>query len=438
MKIILLSGGSGQRLWPLSNNVRSKQFLKLLKNDKGESESMVQRVYRQLRESGIDSEIVIATGKNQESSIRNHLGNLVDIVLEPERRDTFPAIALSTAYLYYKKNVRLDETIAIMPVDPFAEETFFEKITILSQKVHNCGVNLGLLGIKPTYASAKYGYILTNEDKVTGFVEKPSEEKAAEIIKKGAYWNGGVFVFRPKYMLEIMKRYIDFNSFEDVLDQYSDLPKTSFDYEVSEKEEKIVMVKYDGFWKDLGTWNTLTEVMDTHHVGKVISSDNSVNTHIINELDIPVTVIGANNMVVVASPDGILVTDKTKSHTLKDYVGGLTKTPRYEETSWGTSKVLEYSQNIDGTVSVTRSIYLEKGNSLKQESHSLRDEILTFLFGTGTVVINEERKKVSQGDIIRINRGQKHSIYAREDLKFIEVGIGEEIAVEDVQYYEFN
>src|SRR5699024_5071910 len=125
MKLIMLSGGSGTRLWPLSNDIRSKQFLKLLKAPNGQVESMVQRVYRQVRESGIDSDIVIATSQKQVDSVKSHLGDSVDIVVEPERRDTFPAIALATAYLYFEGNSELDETVSIMPVDPYTCLDYF-------------------------------------------------------------------------------------------------------------------------------------------------------------------------------------------------------------------------------------------------------------------------------------------------------------------------
>lgn len=436
MKIVLLSGGSGQRLWPLSNDVRSKQFLKLLYNENKEPESMVQRVYRQIRQSGIESEIIIATGKHQENSIRNHLGDLVEVVTEPERRDTFPAIALATAYLYYNKTAVEDETVAVMPVDSFADVNFFQKLFDLDKLIQQDEANLGLLGIKPTYPSAKYGYILKESNKVVGFMEKPSESVASEIIAEGAMWNGGIFVFKPSYVIDILKNYIDFSSYEDVFDQYSLLPKTSFDYEVSEKEKRIAMVAYDGAWKDLGTWNTLTEVMEKNSIGKVITSESSENTHVINELDIPVTVIGAKNMVVVASPDGILVSDKIQSAKLKEYIGHLDNSPNYEEMPWGSSKVLEHSQNNDGSVAVTKSITLHEGKAIQYHSHLLREEMWTILSGQGTLVLEGEKSAIKQGDVIHIKKGDKHSLIAETPIKLIEVGIGEEIANEDVIFHK--
>ena len=134
MNIVLLSGGSGKRLWPLSNDIRSKQFIKLFKY--GDSyESMVQRVYRQLKEVDSKSKITIATSKSQVSIINNQLGDNVSISVEPCRRDTFPAIALSAAFLYYEKNVDLNESIVVCPVDPYVEFSYFECIKEISDHV---------------------------------------------------------------------------------------------------------------------------------------------------------------------------------------------------------------------------------------------------------------------------------------------------------------
>ncbi|MRI80836.1 cupin domain-containing protein [Aerococcaceae bacterium DSM 109653] len=435
MKIILLSGGSGKRLWPLSNDIRSKQFLKLLKNEDGESESMVQRVYRQIRQTGIETDLVIATGKNQEDSIHSHLGDLIDIVLEPERRDTFPAIALASSYLYFEKNMDRDEAVIVLPVDPYAELAYFETIKSLQELIESDKAKIGLMGIKPTYPSAKYGYILTDKDTglVKGFQEKPSEELAKSLIDDGAMWNGGVFAFKAGYIMDILKNYISFNSFEEVEEQYSVLPKISFDYEVIEKETSISMVEYTGIWKDLGTWNTLTEVMENMAIGKVVMSDSCDNTHVINELDIPVTVLGAKDMVIAASPDGILISDKHESSYLKEYVDGLSKRPMYEESGWGESKVLDYTDNEDGSSTLTKSISIKAGEWLQYQQHAVRDEIWTIIDGVGDIVIDDHVRNVRRGDVAYITKGQKHSIRAVTNMRLIEVQIGSEIVAEDVK-----
>lgn len=435
MKMILLSGGSGKRLWPLSNDIRSKQFLKLLKDEENNAESMVQRVYRQIREAKIDSDLVVATGKTQKESIESHLGDAVDIVLEPERRDTFPAIALATSYLYFEKDMREDEAVVVIPVDPFAESAYFQIVKDLQEVIESNKAKIGLMGIKPTYPSEKYGYILKeqNSEMVKGFREKPSAEDASSLIENGAVWNGGVFSFKAGYLIQILKKYIEFSSYEDVLHQYNLLPKISFDYEVLEKESSITMLEYDGMWKDLGTWNTLTEVMGEKVSGNALISETSSNTHVINELDIPVKVLGTTDLVVAASPDGILVSDKHESSYLKKYLGEEPKFPRYEEKSWGDAKVLDYSENHDGSTSLTKTLYIKAGEVLDNQKHTIRDEIWTIIDGSGDITIDGFTRNVSRGDVAYVRKGQEHCIKANTDMRLIEVQIGQEITDEDIQ-----
>ncbi len=160
MKIILLSGGSGKRLWPLSNDVRSKQFLKVVRGGDGKTESMLQRVYRQIKEAGHNGEITVATAVTQVESIKGQLGEAVSIVVEPERRNTFPAIALSAAYLYFEKNCPMEETVVVLPVDPYVGEEYFRMLHKLDAAVQAGAADIVLMGVAPTYPSEKYGYII--------------------------------------------------------------------------------------------------------------------------------------------------------------------------------------------------------------------------------------------------------------------------------------
>ena len=155
MQLILLSGGSGKRLWPLSNDSRSKQFLKLLKDDNGNYESMVQRVYRQILSAGINADITVSTNIYQLDSIRTQLGKNIDIVIEPERRDTFPAIALACSYLYSKKRISEEEVIIVLPVDPFTGAEYFKLLYKMESLIKEEAANLVLMGINPTYPSNK-------------------------------------------------------------------------------------------------------------------------------------------------------------------------------------------------------------------------------------------------------------------------------------------
>lgn len=440
MKIILLSGGSGKRLWPLSNDIRSKQFLKLLKNESGESESMVQRVYRQIKKTGIDAEILVATGENQRESIKSQLGNAVDIVLEPERRDTFPAIMLASSYIFFKNQMNYDEVVVIIPVDPYADMSYFEALKNIEEKIAYGKSNIALMGIKPTYPSAKYGYLIPDEKKefVHSFHEKPDEKIAEELISDGALWNGGVFAFKVGYIMNKLSDYIGFQNYDDVHNQFSLLPKTSFDYEVVEKEESIAMVEYTGIWKDLGTWNTLTEVMESNTLGKVVTGKGCQNTHVINELNVPITVLGMKDVVIAASPDGIVVSDKHASSYLKDFVGGIVTRPMCEESGWGDYQVIDYVKYQDGNSSLTKSLFVKAGECLKYQEHAIRDEVWVIVDGLGDIVIDGHVRNVRRGDVVCISKGQRHSVLGVTDLRLIEVELGTELVETDVIENEWS
>lgn len=448
MNIILLSGGSGKRLWPLSNNARSKQFLKLLKNKEGQYESMVQRVFRQMKEADITANFVVATGASQVDSIYGQLGNDVDVVVEPERRDTFPAISLAASYLYLKKNIHKDEVVLVLPVDPFAELEYFSVLKKMGQLIEEGHSEMALMGIHPTYPSEKYGYILPNQNsvdyemldffQVRYFQEKPSSEEAQKLISQGAMWNGGVFAFKLGYLMDIIKQYTEIDSFEGILNRYHTLKKISFDYEVVEKAKSIIMVPYWGAWKDLGTWNTLTEEIEESSLGYTILGEGTINSTVINETDLPLVVLGAENMVVAASPDGILVSDKEKSSYLKPYVDKLGKRPMYEERNWGDYKILDCSQYKNGEKSLTKQIYVKNGKYTAYQSHQYRNEIWIILNGFGNIVVDGDVSPLKTGDSICIKAGQKHSVFAETDLYYLEIQTGRKLMDEDVRYDKWN
>ncbi|MEK3885276.1 sugar phosphate nucleotidyltransferase [Paenibacillus sp. PL2-23] len=438
MKLILLSGGSGKRLWPLSNDARSKQFLKVLAHS-NHNESMVQRVWRQINQANLAQHTIIATGKAQVDVMQNQLSSDVPLLVEPERRDTFPAIALAATYLYSIKNTSLDEVIAVLPVDPYVEPHFFNRIQDLEQLVTNSNTELALIGAKPTYPSSKYGYIvpddptsINNYIRVKSFKEKPTESQAEKLIEQQAMWNCGVFAFKLGYIISLLESKSWPIHYEELLKQYASLPKISFDYEVVEKANDIIAIPYQGYWKDLGTWNTLTEEMATTVLGKGIISTDSNNTHIVNELDVPVTVLGLSNIVVAASPDGILVTDKSASPRIKELIGSYEERPMYEERRWGWYKVLDYTRYEEGQEVLTKRICVQEGKSSSYQIHYKRSEVWTFIKGTGEIVINDRIIPVKAGDVWHIPVGTKHAVYASSDMEFIEVQSGSELIEEDV------
>ncbi|WP_462410354.1 sugar phosphate nucleotidyltransferase [Neobacillus sp. Marseille-QA0830] len=446
MKLVLLSGGSGKRLWPLSNDTRSKQFLRVLEGN-DEKQSMVQRVWAQLKTVGLADSSVIATSKMQRDMINSQLGLDVPLIIEPERRDTFPAIALAASFLYSVQELSEDEVIVVLPVDPYVEVGFFEKVKELENVLLNSQADLALVGVRPTYPSSKYGYIVpkgaVQEDNyftVNHFTEKPSEEMAQSLIEKSALWNCGVFAFRLNYIINILEEKGFPINYDRLELEYKTLPKISFDYEVVEKAKHIVALPYDGYWKDLGTWNTLTEEMATLQLGKGVLSEDSVNTHLINELDIPVTVIGTKDIVVAASPDGILVADKASSPKIKDLIGGFNQPPMYEERIWGWSRVLDYTQYDDGNEMVTKRICIHEGKNSSYHYHNLRDEVWTIVRGEGELALDDYITRVKAGDIIHLPAGKKHGIKGLSELEFIEVQTGMGISEEDFTrlYFEWD
>ena len=522
MNIILLSGGSGKRLWPLSNDIRSKQFIKIFKKEDGTYESMVQRMYRQIKAVDPSATVTIATSKTQVSAINNQLGEDVGISIEPCRRDTFPAIALATAYLADVMKVPADEAVVVCPVDPYVEEDYFAALKTLCDRASTGCANLVLMGMEPTYPSEKYGYIIASsrselaqatsakqmlvvdqekdsrselaqatkqatkeyenngafEDdltssqktwraslpeevshesgnatlgnerecllgrstnhpkevvrfyKVKSFEEKPDLETAKTYLSRGALWNGGVFAYRLSYVLNKAHELIDFTDYNDLYAKYESLDKISFDYAVVEKEPNIEVMPFSGQWKDLGTWNTLTEAMEEPVIGEAVLNDNCEDVHVINELNVPVLAMGIRNAVICASAQGILVSDKQQSSYIKPFVDKIDQQIMFSEKSWGSYRVIAVEEG-----SMTVMVTLNPGHGMHYHSHKLRDEVWTVIEGEGMATVDNVSIPVHAGDVVRMRAGQKHKVCAKTELKIIEVQIGNEISVHDKEKF---
>ena len=445
MQLILLSGGSGKRLWPLSNNARSKQFLPLLEKEDGTMESMVQRVVRQALEANLTDNITLATNASQLDIITNQLGDKVSVVTEPERRDTFPAIALAASYLSLERKCSDDEVVVIMPCDPYTEIGYFEAISRMIECVRQNVAELVLMGITPTYPSEKYGYVVpvagSGNDtykEVARFTEKPTVSVAEELLKQNAYWNGGVFAFQLGYMMDIVRKYMTSDSFADTRKRYCEFPKISFDYEVAEMAQSVAVVPYAGEWKDLGTWNTLTDELRKPILGNAVMGNHCENTHVINELQNPIYVDGLKNIVVAACPDGILVCGKEHSEEIKKAVENLTPRPMYEERRWGTYRVLDDTIYPDGHHALTKSITLHPGKNISYQIHHHRAETWTFTQGEGIFVLNGVEQRVKAGDTVHIPVEHYHAIKALTELTFIEVQCGNPLIEEDIERFEWE
>ena len=438
MHIVLLSGGSGKRLWPLSNDIRSKQFIPFFRQSDGARHSMAQRVCGQVRHAIPGAQITIATSKTQVSVLRNQLGEAVDICVEPCRRDTFPAIALVSAYLHDVKGVDENEAVAVCPVDPYVEDGYFAAVHQLTQLVGTGAGELMLMGIEPTYPSEKYGYILPQNKEtvshVLSFREKPDADAAQRYIDEGALWNSGVFAYCLGYVLTRARRLLGCSDYEGLLAAYESLEKISFDYAVVEHETNIGVLRYGGAWKDLGTWNTLTEIMEETALGDAVLDDGCRNTHVVNEMDVPVLVMGAQNLVVAASPEGILVADKAASSYMKPYVERISQPVMFAEKSWGSFRIIDVEEE-----SLTIKVTLNAGHAMNYHSHAHRREIWTVVSGCGSVRLDGAERPAVAGDVIDIPAGMKHKISAQERMVVIEVQVGSSISKEDkIKWEEEN
>lgn len=398
---------------------------------------MLQRVYRQIRTVDAVAPITVATSKTQVSAICNQLGDNVSISVEPCRRDTFPAIVLAICYLHDVLKISAEEAVVICPVDPYVENEYFAALQELSKLAEQEETGLVLLGITPTYPSEKYGYILPETDadvsKVNTFKEKPDEKAAAEYISNGALWNGGVFACKLKYVLQKAHELLDFTDYYDLYAKYETLEKISFDYAVVEQEKQIKVLRFAGAWKDLGTWNTLTEAMEEQAVGKAIMNEKCQNVHVMNELDVPVLCMGLKDMVVAASPDGILVAEKAQSSYIKPFVDAIDQQVMFAEKSWGSFRVLDIGEN-----SLTIKVTLKAGNKMNYHSHERRDEVWTIISGNGRTIVDGMEEQVTAGDVITMQAGCRHTIIADSQLEVMEVQLGREISVHDKQKFELE
>ena len=435
MYFLLLSGGSGKRLWPLSNDIRSKQFLKIYKRDDGSYESMVQRVFRQIKSVDPEAKITIATSKSQVSAIRNQLGNEVSLSVEPARRDTFPAISLGVTFIHKMLHADESDAVVVCPVDHFVDDSYYLVAKRMAEEALRDDVDLALMGINPSYPSDKYGYIIpygeNNVEYVRQFKEKPTQDLAKKYIEDGALWNAGVFAFRIKYIIDLARRNFGTADYHELFLSYPKLDRISFDYAVVEKANSIRVIRYGGKWRDIGSWSMLTKTMTDVTVGNVVFDKTCENSHVINNLDIPIICMGLKNITVAASPDGILVSDNYAADQIKGHVENLNNDVMFAEKSWGDFHVIDVSSH-----SLTIKVTMRANDNMSYHSHDHRDEVWTVVSGKGKAIVDGIEQYVEAGDVITIQAGCKHTIFSITDLVIIEVQLGKDISASDKHKYQ--
>lgn len=239
-------------------------------------------------------------------------------------------------------------------------------------------------------------------------------------------------------MTDIVARYIKADTFAEIRSRYGEFLKISFDYEVAEKAQSVAVIPFAGEWKDLGTWNTLIDELSGHTIGNVVMDDESENTHVINELELPIMCIGAQNLVIAASNDGILISDKSKSENIKTYANRLQRRPMFEERRWGEYKVIDTAEFSDGYKSLTKQLKIKSGKCISYQLHRHRDEVWMFIDGEGELILDGILSVIGRGDTVTIRKGVRHAVRAISDLTFIEVQSGDLLVEEDIERFDWE
>jgi mannose-1-phosphate guanylyltransferase len=426
MYTILLSGGSGKRLWPLSNAARSKQYIRFLADKQtGKPCSMVQRMWGQLKKAGLTQNCVICAGGCQEEILRSQLGS-VNVAVEPEGHDTFPAVALSCTYLKNRMKAGDDDIVCILPADSYTDQSYFEALKHMPAVLSQSGAQIVLMGVIPTSPSENYGYILpkcrvNGYLRVEGFVEKPNTVMAKELLKKGALWNGGVFCLRIGTVLDELVRNGLPCDYDALCRNYQKLPAVSFDYAVLEKCNDLAAVVFDGMWKDIGTWSAVSKILDNTAQGNCLIDPSCRNVCVINETNIPVVTLDTHELMIIASTDGILVTDNQSDLRLKQAVSALPPRPTFEERSWGTATVLDFC--CSGEIGyLIKRLLVRAGKGFGPQCEEL-DGSMTVLEGNGKITLGEEEKTLLPGRCFQIPKGKTYCLHAGENLLLIQTQI---------------
>lgn len=456
MKAVILAGGSGSRLWPLSRSQYPKQLLSL-----DEETSLLQQTFSRLKMFVKSEDIVTITNVKNASDVRLQLNKIESsntIISEPLELNTAPAIAAALEYFSQKYNN--DETVIIMPSDLLiCDNDNFLKSVEKAKSLVSAGY-LVTFGIKPSYPETGYGYIKIQEKildgfKVENFVEKPDNATAEKYITSDdIFWNSGIFMGKISTFIQEFEKFapeisanvknIDFSSSNTInYSVYEKMPSISIDYAVMEKSDKIALVKLESDWKDLGSWKSLYDIKPKDINGNVLKGnvvvDNVNNSFIYSQKEL-VAVSGLENILLVETEDAIMACDIRKSQNVKDLYNKLKEknsdTINLHKTvfrPWG-----YYTCMNRGEGYLTKTICVLPKQKLSIQSHNHRSEHWVVLEGKALVLKEGEPYYLNAGDSIDIPLKAKHSLQNPYDteLKIIEVQKGNYISEDDIIRYE--
>lgn len=450
---VIISGGSGTRLWPVSRVKMPKQFCELF------DESLQTLSLKRAEKLGTpviltNTELKALTEKNIKSAESN-----ASVLYEPMAKNTAPAIAFLCRYL--ELNNKDDEIVAIFPSDHMIDAEM-EFLSIIEKAANEAKKGYVVtLGIKPSFPSTGYGYINTNLNtlgvtaEVKSFKEKPTLEAAATYLKAGNYfWNAGIFVFKASSMIshfktkcpevwtvaeEIQKAQMDSG---DLKATYERFPNISIDYAIMEKlsSGELRCIPCDIGWSDVGSWDAVAEEFNnrkTDFLPVEIMSSNNFTQGLKDKI---YAFVGIHNLVVVDTADALLISQKGLTQNVKDVVDQLKKIDHkvvrehtFEDRPWGRYEVLRESDSFKSKV-----IHVQPGQQLSYQSHSQREEHWVITVGSGEVVLNEKVIPVKRGTYINIPLQAKHRIRntGKEVLEFVEIQLGAYLGEDDIIRYQ--
>ena len=450
MKIVILAGGGGTRLFPLSRRDYPKQFLSI------DSDMSLLTLTMDRFLSIVDPEdIVIVTNDKYYFFVKEELEKIKaekgHIVTEPYPRNTAPAIALTISYLKDKLKCSDDEVIMAVPADHIIEpKNKFEEAVKICLKASEEG-KIVTLGVKPDKPDTGYGYIRCGKKNKYGyeaekFIEKPNIENATKFFEEGNYlWNAGLYSFTiGTFMSELEKyepdlfEYFNDRTYEKARSEFKGIKKISIDYAISERSDKIIAVPLEVDWNDVGSWDSLYDYMDKDNNGNVLIGDcesiDCKNSFVLST-DRLITGIGLDNTIVVETDDVILVSKRGETQKVKEIVEIISKRVEAKERStayrpWGTYKVISEGRGFK-----VRIITVNPGESLDMQRHRHRSEHWVVITGVAKVILGDDEWIISKNRSVYVPKGVKHKLIniGNEILEIIEVQNGDYIGSDDVE-----